>query len=429
MDDELLPEYIEIDQLCVGMYVHLDLSWMEHNFARNSFKIKDKNQIDEIKKLGLNRVRIDPSLSEHKPQASAPVVAKAVTPKLPELSPEETALLQAKQARVDRLNQQIAAAAHCKKAFLKAAGTLKNISLNLFSRPQEAHHDADLLVQQMLESLLTDKDIAIHLMNDKGAGEENYYHSLNVAVLAMLLGKELALPPDDIKLLGMGCLFHDIGKVEIPDWLVQKTTSLNTAEKHLLQQHCQYGEVIAHKIGLPPRAVEIIMQHHECIDGSGYPKQLKGEQIAPLAGIVAIVNTYENHCNQPNPADSLSPYEALSTMFARQRARFDPGPLSVFIRCMGVYPPGTVVRLSNDVLGMVVSVNSGKPLRPSVLIYDPAIPKEEALIIDLLDKPELSVAASLKPAQLPRDVYDYLSPRKRMMYFFDTPKTDAKARS
>jgi putative nucleotidyltransferase with HDIG domain len=267
------------------------------------------------------------------------------------------------------------------------------------------------------------------MMNDKGAGEENYYHSLNVAVLAMLLGKELALPQDDIKLLGVGCLFHDIGKVEIPDWLVQKPGHLTSAEKHLLQQHCHYGEAIAHKIGLPPRAIEIIMQHHECIDGSGYPKQLKGDQIAPLAGIVAIVNTYENHCNRPNPADSLSPYEALSTMFARQRSQFDPGPLSVFIRCMGVYPPGTIVRLSNDVLGMVVSVNSGKPLRPSVLIYDPSVPKEEALIVDLLDEPELSVAASLKPAQLPREVHDYLSPRKRMMYFFDTPKPEGRART
>lgn len=430
MDDEQQSEYIEIEQLRVGVYVHLDLGWMEHNFARNSFKIKDKAQIEEIKKLGLNRIRIDPSLSDHQPLPVAPVVAvKPVVPKGPTLSPEESARLEIKKARIERLNQQVAAVAHCKKEFLKAASTLKNISLNLFSRPQEAHHDADQLVQQMLESLLTDKDIAIHLMNDKGAGEENYYHSLNVAVLAMLLGKELALPEAEIKLLGMGCLFHDIGKVEIPEWLVTKTGTLTRAEKNLLQQHCQYGEAIAHKIGLPQRAIEIILQHHECIDGSGYPNQLKGDQIASLAGIVAIVNTYDNHCNRPNPADSLSPYEALSTMFARQRAQFDPGPLSVFIRCMGVYPPGTIVRLSDDTLGMVVSVNSGKPLRPSILIYDPAVPKEEALIVDLMSTPELSVSASLKAAQLPREVYDYLSPRKRMMYFFDTPKSDAKARS
>lgn len=429
MDEEQKPEYISVDQLRVGVYIHLDLSWMEHNFARSSFKIKDKAQIEEIKKLGLNRVRIDPTLSDHTPLPAAPVAAAPAASKIPQLSTEEVTLQNAKKARIERINQQIAAAAHCKKEFLKAANTLKNISLNLFSRPQDAHHDADQLVQQMLESLLTDKDIAIHLMNDKGTGEENYYHSLNVAVLAMLLGKELALPESDIKLLGMGCLFHDSGKVEIPEWIVTKTGTLTRAEKNLLQQHCQYGEAIAVKIGLPQRAVDIILQHHECIDGSGFPKQLKGDQISLLAGIVAIVNTYDNHCNRPNPADSLSPYEALSTMFARQRAQFDPGPLSVFIRCMGVYPPGTIVRLSNDSIGMVVSVNSGKPLRPSVLVYDVAVPKEEALIIDLLVTPELNVCASLKPSQLPHDIYDYLSPRKRMMYFFDTPKADAKARS
>ena len=429
MDDNPQSEYIEIEQLRIGHFVHLDLGWLEHNFTRNSFKIKDQSQIAAIKKLGLNRIRIDPSLSDCRPEPVAPAIVAATRPRAATtLSPEQTAVLEAKKARVERLTQQQAAISLCKNQYLKAGHAVKNISQNIFSRPQEAHREADQLVQQMLDSLVVDKDIAIRLMSDKGLGEDVYYHSLNVAVLAMLLGRQLDLPDDEIKLLGVGCLFHDIGKIEIPDWVLHKTTPLTRAEQHLVQQHCQYGETIGHKLALPAEAIDIIMQHHEHFDGSGYPQRLRAEQIAPLARLVAIANTYDNHCNRPNPLDSLSPYEALSTMFS-QRKLFDPSQLHVFIRCLGVYPPGTIVRLSDDTLGMVVSVNSAKPLRPSVLIYDAAVPKDEALIVDLIDQPELSVSASLKPKQLPQIVYDYLSPRKRMTYFFDTHTTAAKTRS
>jgi len=122
----------------------------------------------------------------------------------------------------------------------------------------------------------------------------------------------------------------------------------------------------------------------------------------------------------------MTPHEALSFMFARQGALFDQGPLSTFIRCMGVYPPGTIVRLSDSTLGMVISVNSTKPLRPSVLIYDSAVPKSEAIIIDLLHEPELNIVANIKPSQLSQEVFDYLSPRKHITYFFDTDKAGGK---
>lgn len=428
MDDNPHPEYIAIEQLCIGVFVHLDLGWMEHNFSRSSFIIKNSNQIAAIKKLGLNRIRFDPTLSERQPLPLAPVTtASVVQPKPVPVSAEEIEMINTKKTSIERLNQQRIAMAQCKKQFLKAAGTLKDISKNIFSRPQQANQDAEELVQQMLGSLLANKNIVIHLMSDQAGGEEVYHHSLNVAVLAMLLAKELSRSAEEIQLLGVGCLFHDIGKIEIPDWLVRKTGGLTRAEQNLMQQHCEYGEAIAHKVGLPDKAIDIIIQHHECFDGSGYPKRLKGESISQLARIVAIVNTYDNHCNQRNPGDILTPHEALSFMFARQGSLFDQAPLSVFIRCMGVYPPGTIVRLSDSTLGMVISVNSSKPLRPSVLIYDAAVPKSDAIIIDLLNEPELNIMASLKPAQLPQEVFDYLSPRKHITYFFDTERTGGKA--
>lgn len=424
MSSAPITRTISVDQLCIGLYVHLDIGWLEHSFARNSFKIKSNEQIAAIRQLGIKNIRVEPAKCDGRPLPLSidPAAVAPPAQEVAQVSAEEIEMINAKKARIEKLIREREAIAKCEKEYLKAANTLKNISRNLFSRPKDAYNDADQLVQQMLDSMMADKDIAIHLMNDKIAGEDAYYHSLNVSVLAMMLAKELSLPPDDIKVLGVGCLFHDVGKVEIPDRIVNKTFALTTAEQNLLKMHCQYGEAIAAKIELPKGAVDIIMQHHEYADGSGYPKQLTMDKTSLLARIVCIINTYDNHCNRPNPADSLSPYEALSYMFAHQRKLFDPAPLNIFIRCMGVYPPGTLVKLSDGTLGMVVSVNSGKPLRPSILIYDPSVPKNEAIILDLSGESELEVSVSLKANQLTPEVYDYLSPRKRMNYFFDAPK-------
>ncbi|EGF30377.1 metal dependent phosphohydrolase [Oxalobacteraceae bacterium IMCC9480] len=418
--------YIGADQLRVGVYVCLDLGWLDHDFPLSSFKIKNADQIKAIGKLGLKKIRIDPSRSDVTPLPQKVVPVAVVAPVPPPPSPEQILQAAERAARRTRILQQRAETAACETQFVRAAGSLKDISSKLFSRPLEARAGAELLVGQMLSSILSHKDIAIHLMNDKTVGEDLYFHALNVSVLAMLLAREVGLPAEDIRQLGIGCIFHDIGKTDIPDRVLQKTEPYNRAERNLIEQHCAYGEPIGVRLGLSAKAMDVLRQHHEHVDGSGYPARLKGAQISPLARLVAIVNEYDNLCNQHNPADSLSPHEALSQLFTQQRGQFDIAPLNLFIRCMGIYPPGTVVRLSDGTLGMVVSVNSAQPLRPWVLIYDPAVPKDEATILDLQHETALSVAASLKPSQLSREVHAYLSPRKRMTYYFDAPERDIR---
>ena len=170
---------------------------------------------------------------------------------------------------------------------------------------------------------------------------------------------------------------------------------------------------------LPPPVLTIIHEHHEMIDGSGYPRKLKGEQLDPLARIVAIANHYDELCNPVNILNALTPHEALATLFARLRARFDAKLLQTFVRCLGVYPPGTVVQLANDAIGMVVTVNTAKPMKPMVMVYDPAVPKEEAILVDLDGEDDVNIAKAIRPAQLPREIYNYLSPRRQLSYYFD----------
>ncbi len=174
------------------------------------------------------------------------------------------------------------------------------------------------------------------------------------------------------------------------------------------------------KLGLPNEALTVIAQHHEHADGTGYPKGLKGNDIFLLARVVSIANTYDNLCNPIKSSTGLTPHQALSLMYAQQRGKFDTAPLTTFVRCMGIYPPGTVVVLSNECIGMVVSVNSAVPLKPTVLIYDPAVPRERAILVELESEPDVTISRALKPEQLPKPIYDYLAPRRRLTYYFDT---------
>lgn len=195
--------------------------------------------------------------------------------------------------------------------------------------------------------------------------------------------------------------------------------ALSKNEQALLEQHCGHGVQIGKKLGLAPEALLVIAQHHERVDGSGYPQKLRTPQLSLLSRIVAVVNAYDELCNPVNPARALTPHEALSTLYAKQRIQFDPLAMTTFVRCMGVYPPGTIVVLSNGSLGMVASVNSSRPLKPTILVYDPAVPKDEAILVDLEQEPDVSVSKTLKPQQLPPAAYDYLSPRKRMACYFN----------
>ena len=280
------------------------------------------------------------------------------------------------------------------------------------------------MVGRMVDSLMTDKDIAIHLMNDRAGGEEVYFHSLNVAVLSLMLAKELGLSAEDIRTLGIAALFHDVGKAEIPDRILLKTEPLNRAEQTLYEQHCQWSIDAARKASLADETLTIIGQHHECCDGSGYPGKLKLKDIHPLARILALVNHFDSLCNRAITADSYTPHEALALIFAQQRNKFDPLPLNTFIRCMGVYPPGSIVMLSNEAYGLVVSVNSSRPLKPQVLVHVPGSPPEDAPIIDLEEEPDLNISKSLKSAQLPREVLESLNPRKHLTYFFAPKDND-----
>ncbi len=411
---------IAIDQLRIGMYIKLDLNWFQHSFAMNAFKITNQQQIKEILALKLKHIRYIPSKSDLTTDERDQAIKIDLNSDQPidDVPQVFDSIIEAKRARFEKLKRQREELARCEEKFVKAANVIRNIGKTIFSNPAETIKDANKLIDSIAESFVGANDSVMHLIQNANANEEMYFHNLNVSVLAMMLASEMKLDDEIVKQVGMAALFHDLGKVKVPDKILLKIDPLTKPEMELFKLHTQYGAEAGVKAGLPKFVLETIAHHHEFLDGSGYPKQLKADDIGQITRIVTIANVYDNLCNHVDPRQSLTPHEALSTMYAHRRMQFDPLAMATLVKSLGVYPPGTLVRLSNEAIGLVMNVNVGKPLRPRVLVYDAEIPKEDAIILDLADETsDISVSASIRPGNLPKAIFDYLNPRKRVNYY------------
>lgn len=424
--------YVPAEQLRIGLYVYIDLPWFRHPFTLNSFKIRSADQINDLRALGEKCFRYDPQRSDEWPDAAAPVPTSAgAAPPVEAAIPAETTpaeplaendpALEGKQKLIRRQAEYRQRFDQIDKAFLKAAGIMRGLNRNLINKPAATLEEMAQLVDQMVLAFLEHPEVTLHVMSEKCGGEEIYFHSLNVSVLGMMLTKELGFTGEQARILGTGALLHDIGLMEVPDRVLKKRPDEYTkAERELRAMHCEYGLRLGQRLGLAPDVLAIIYQHHEMADGSGYPLGLKLDRISLPARVVGLVNFYDNLCNPTDLAQAMTPHEALSFMFAQRRNKFDAKVLQLMIRSLGVYPPGSIVKLSNDAIALVVSVNPAKPLRPWVTLYDEAVPKAEAILLDMEQETDLSIVKAIRPALLPPPVYAYLSPRKRISYFFDS---------
>lgn len=409
------PQFVNLSQLRIGLYIYLDMGWMDHPFPVGHFEIRTEEQIAKLKGLGVQKFRYAPekSIPEISTHVSIPV-NEPVTPA------EHAETLKAQEAKTRKalIASQQASLLVCENKFSQATQEFKHVAEIVHSQPSVAKDAATNLVKGMLDGILGEEEATIRLLSEK-AGEKTALHSVNVTLISLLLGKALALPKTDMLELGVGALLHDMGKMELPDRLRCFDEQSNMAERQLYQSHVAHGVNIARKLQLSTSATLLIAQHHEFSDGSGYPSQIHEEKMTNLSRIVSLVNRFDNLCNPSNITLAITPHEALSQLFTKNRTQSEASTLTAFIKMMGIYPPGSVVQLSDERYALVVSVNSARPIKPRVIIHEPDVPREDALIINLEHESELGIRRSLKPIQLPKAAYDYLSPRKRLCYFFE----------
>lgn len=406
--------------LQIGMYVRLD-GWLGHPFLLNSFKIKNQEQLDALRRLDVPAIEVVVARSDVKPGKEVVELPPAIVESPPENSEAVEDMWREKRERIASLNRARERIAQAEKKYVKTANTVKSAMHLANTSPAKAVETATEVAVEMADAFVGDENPYIHLMGEAIADENAYYHALNVMVMALILARFVKVDWALIKDVALGALLHDVGKAQIPSQVLLKDDRLTTAELGLLHMHPQYGIKMLQSVsGIPRTVLEIIFFHHETLDGSGYPKGLHEDKIHQAVRIVTIANAYDNHCNQRQASQCKTPSEALSFMFKNELTRYDRNLLSAFIKCLGIYPPGTVVKLASGRVGIVMSVDGNDLLHPNLMLYDPKIPKADAPIMNLKTDLEDKIEQTLRPAALPEQVFSYLSPRRRICYFVDT---------
>ena len=429
-------DFITPDELRIGLFIDLQLGWMSHPFPKGSFKISSQKQIETLQGLGLERIRFVPSRSDAppmdepvqpEPQAldDSPGLGSGtlVEQALDYAGPNEHDAQRLRREHAELIRAQNDTLARCDKQFDHAIRQYRQVVERIGPEPKQAATLCGQLVDTLVGDMLGQSESSIRLLSET-TGDRAWMHPVNVTVLSLLLGKAMGMTTQDLQHLGIAAFLHDVGKTRLPDRLRLVDPNFTPPEYRVYQSHVAHGVSIAKQLGLLPEVQRTIGEHHEMMDGSGFPCQLAAADISLCGKVLALVDRYENMCNPSRPVAAITPHEALSLIFAQLKDRFDSAVLTAFIRMMGVYPPGSVVQLSDGRFAMVVSVNSNRPLKPQVIVHEPSVPKDEALILNLEQSPSAGIRRSIRPDLLPRAAIDYLSPRLRICYFFERA-TDA----
>lgn len=414
------------------MYIQLDIGWLRHPFPVSSFRIGSAEQIRVLQNLGIQSIRCIPAKSDPAALNYLPLftneVVDFVEPEMAaDFGDERAALMKLKLpgmgAHASPVSSPVvwsddAALQACDQRFSAATHGYRQVLGELVQSPEEALQTGTALVSGYIAELLDSPYTTIRLLSES-VGEQQGAHSVNVTLLSLMLGKAQGLDSAQLLNLGLAALLHDVGKVDLDPRCKEALPSLTEEQQGIYESHVGASVAYGLRMGLSPAALTAIAQHHEMADGSGFPLRLLAEDLSVEGQILALTNCYDKMCNPLTPVTATTPHEALSTLFAQRRGAFSREMIELFVRVMGVYPPGSIVQLSDERYGLVVSVHSAHPLKPRLVLYSAEVPRQKAQPIDMSELEGIVVKRSIRPSQLPREVLNYLSPRKRVCYFFE----------
>lgn len=360
---------IPADSLQLGMYVvELDRPWLDVPLMFQKLVVKREVELKTLKEYcKYVYIEVDEqfwSLQKDK------LKAKAKTAPLPENTPLHHELKRAhgtyEAAREEAIN------------IFEMAKMGMRIDIGHTRR----------VIQSCMISIMSNANALFWLTRIKDKSQFTAEHSVRVAVLAIALGKYLKLDEQQLELLGLCGMLHDLGKTQIPEEIVDKPCQLTQVEMRVMQKHTILGyELVNSDPSINQTVKDVIKNHHAHIDGTGYPK-LPAEQISFYCRIISIVDAYDTMTSDTCYKRSISARDALKELFNQRNKQFDGELVEAFIRMLGIYPPGTLVEMSNGEVGIVISTHPEKKLKPKVeLVRDSEGKLRKSLIIDLSKLP------------------------------------------
>ena len=366
------------------MYVlDLDRPWLETHFLFHRRLIKNHHEIELLKHHGIREVVIDTARGadiEAPPASSISAAIQAATKTIP----ETRAPLSSENAFEPLVKELQAARTIHDEALVLAKGVFEDIGTGSpVSSPV-----AKKIVTDLLASITRSPEANLLLIQMRRFQKDLFAHAVNICALSLVVGT-LDGFGNEISALGLGALLHDVGNIRLPGNLLRKKYTYTESERRLWERHPELGvTLLKQSENIPELTNRIVIEHHERIDGSGYPFRLAGTQISPFSQIVAITDAYDAMLTGRNQAP-LQPVEVLRQLYLQGNAgAFDSELIERVIHCLGVYPIGSLVELNTGERGIVIAINRADALRPDVRI----ISSRQGL--DLPHGPVISLAES-----------------------------------
>ena len=451
----------DIRELRVGTFVKLEGSWFSHPFPTNTFQIKSSDDLATIQALKSVVILQDPERSasfdvdvedvpdenrrplDHEESLSREEDGEAISDSTFDHPEDDEPLIKESSLStiLDRRQDYHEFQNHLRKiegAYQKILGQGNELFRQLSDRRQSGRKTADAMITSIVTAIQHPNTAMslIDVVNSNGATWGLSEHALNVCTLSLLIGRQLGLGVEELLELGRGSLFHDVGYRALPMNVRFSAVGMKIqSDPDLGPRHPEVGrQLMASFPDTSPAVLEMIERHHERLDGSGFPNGMRADGLSLSTKIIMVADHYDELCNAPDLQTSLTPHAALSRLFRHvvmkgESSRFCPEVVQALVQAIGVYPPGSLVELTDGFLGVVARINVHHPTRPTVLLYAPWICRNDGMLVNLSQEPELEIKRALHVKDIPLHALAYLSPRRMAMFVHATEPTTVASNS
>lgn len=354
---------IDIADVKIGMYVHdLNCDWTSHPFFRKRFQIKSDDEIAKIIEAGIHEIYIDTekgldvSHARSVDEVNASLQQQMIEAVTSKPAPVITLSFAEELGRANRIKNQ----AH---ALVKTV--MQDVRLGRVVELEQV----EPMIESITESVLSNSGALLTLLRIKNKDDYTFLHSVSVGTLMIAFSRSVGMDRETIHLAGLGGILHDTGKALVPDEILNKPGRLTEEEFDIIRRHPRDGfDILSRTEGISEIPLDITLHHHERVDGSGYPHNLKGDTISTLAKMAAIVDVYDAITADRCYHKGMAPTDALRKIFEWSKYHFDPKLVQAFMRCVGIYPVGTLVLLESGKLGVVIEQHHSNLLTPKIRV-------------------------------------------------------------
>ncbi len=377
---------VPADSLAIGMYIcELDRPWAESPFLFQGFFLRNEADMEAVQQL-CQFVYVDVSKQEkleqerassrHKKPQNGLVIDRPVKKIRFGKAPEKKVSI---EKEIERASATYSKTSNLVKTMMDEVRLGNSIDSKA----------AKLAVSECVESVIANPDAMMWLTQLKKRDEYTSEHSLNVCLLAIAFGRHIGMPAQQLEQVGLCGMLHDMGKMLTPLDVLNKPGKLTEEEFLIMKKHPNDGrEILMSSGGVFPGAIDVAYGHHEWLNGGGYPRKLKTDQITPYTKMVAIVDAYDAITSNRAYDDGRTHMEALKILTKQRGTHFDQDYTIQFVDCIGIFPPGCIVELSSGEVGIVTEVDFRHKLRPKVIILldeEKQICRERKIDLNKLD--------------------------------------------